>query len=71
MGSRQPPDFSALILHKLFSGRPRDIEDIHGVIQIKGDTLEWEYIERWAGEFSSVPGRENLSDVLREIRSQY
>ncbi|MFC1627881.1 nucleotidyl transferase AbiEii/AbiGii toxin family protein [Gemmatimonadota bacterium] len=58
-----------LILHKLFSGRPRDIEDIHGVVQIKGDTIEWEYIERWTDEFSLVPGRENLPDILSEIRS--
>ncbi|MFC1529794.1 nucleotidyl transferase AbiEii/AbiGii toxin family protein [Gemmatimonadota bacterium] len=58
-----------LILHKLFSGRARDIEDIHGIILLRGESLDWEYMERWAREFSAVPGREDLPDLLNEIRS--
>jgi len=58
-----------LILHKLFSGRPRDIEDIRGVVLIRGESLDWDYIEHWADEFSAVPGWENLIDLLSDIRS--
>ncbi len=58
-----------LILHKLFSGRPRDIEDVQGVIRIRGETLDWDYIELWAGKFSAVAGREHILDQLKNIRS--
>ncbi len=58
-----------LILHKLFSGRPRDIEDIRGVIRIRGEALDWAYIEQWAEEFRAVADREGILDQLRDIRS--
>ena len=58
-----------LILHKLFSGRPRDIEDIQGVVQVKGEVLDWAYIEKWAREFTEIAGREGILDQLIEIRS--
>ena len=58
-----------LILHKLFSGRPRDIEDIRGVVRIRGESLDWDYIGYWTEEFSAVSGKENLPALLSEIRS--
>jgi len=58
-----------LILHKLFAGRPRDIEDAAGVVMIKGDSLDWDYLEGWVEEFSSVPGRETMPETLNQIRS--
>jgi len=58
-----------LILHKLFSARPRDIEDIRGVVRIRGEVLDWDYIEQWAGEFAVIPGRQDILDQLRDIRS--
>ena len=57
-----------LILHKLFSGRPRDIEDIQGVVLMKGNELDWDYIEKWAAEFTSIPDRENLLDQVEELK---
>ncbi len=60
-----------LILHKLFSGRPRDIEDIEGVVRIRNEELDWGYIEKWAGEFTSIAGRENLLEQVRTIRSEH
>ncbi|MFC1595524.1 nucleotidyl transferase AbiEii/AbiGii toxin family protein [Gemmatimonadota bacterium] len=59
-----------LILHKLFSGRPRDIEDVRGVIRLRGRALDWEYLEQWAEEFSTLPGREHLLDQVRKIKSE-
>lgn len=61
-----PPD--GLILHKLFAGRARDIEDVRGVVRRKGGELDWEYLERWAEEFASVPGRERLPEQVADIR---
>lgn len=63
MGSHQTPDFVDLILHKLFSGRPRDIEDIQGVVQVSGEVLDWAYIEQWAREFTAIPGRQPWLNV--------
>lgn len=59
-----------LLLHKLFAGRPRDIEDAHGVVRRKGAELDWEYMERWAREFAAIPGREELPEELRRLRER-
>jgi hypothetical protein len=59
-----------LILHKLFAGRPRDEEDALSVVRRKGRQLDWAYLERWAREFSSVPGRERLPARIARLRTQ-
>lgn len=59
-----------LIIHKLFAGRPRDLEDVIGVVRRKGSELDWPYIERWANEFAKVPGREKLPVEVARLRSQ-
>lgn len=57
-----------LIIHKLFAGRPRDLEDAMGVVRRRAESLDWPYIERWIAEFAAVPGRENLPALLEELR---
>lgn len=57
-----------LILHKLFAGRPRDIEDARGVVRRKGEELDWDYLGRWAREFASVAGREGLPGQVEALR---
>ncbi|MGH7470968.1 MAG: nucleotidyl transferase AbiEii/AbiGii toxin family protein [Longimicrobiales bacterium] len=59
-----------LILHKLFAGRARDLEDVSGIIQRQSTTLDWDYIQTWALEFSAVPGREAMVDTLEALRRQ-
>ena len=59
-----------LIIHKLFAGRPRDIEDAEGVVRRKGGELDWDYLRRWVADFALVPGRENLPDALEGLRSE-
>lgn len=58
-----------LILHKLFAGRPRDIEDIVGVVRRKGADIDWGYVEHWADRFAGVPGREDLPERVRRLKS--
>ena len=58
-----------LLLHKLFAGRPRDLEDVAGVVRRKGEQIDWEYVETWAREFAEIPGREALPDLVRRLRS--
>ncbi len=59
-----------LIIHKLFAGRPRDLEDAVGVVQRSGARLDWTYVERWVAEFARLPGREDLPRQLAELRRQ-
>jgi hypothetical protein len=71
VGSRKVPFATAedLILHKLFAGRPRDLEDAAGVVRRKGLELDWHYLERWAREFAVIPGREDLPAQLAALRA--
>lgn len=57
-----------LVLHKLFAGRPRDLEDAASVVRRKGETLDWRYIEKWAAQFVTVPGRERILDAVADLR---
>jgi len=57
-----------LIIHKLFAGRPRDLEDAIGVVARRRDSLDWDYLERWALEFSAVPGREEMPRQVADLR---
>jgi hypothetical protein len=72
VGGSQVPFASAedLILHKLFAGRPRDVEDAAGVVRRKGRTLDWPYLRRWAIEFSGVPGREQLPEQVQALEAE-
>jgi predicted nucleotidyltransferase len=57
-----------LIIHKLFAGRARDLEDAVGVARRRGNALDWGYVERWAREFASIPGREDLLARVAALR---
>ncbi|HUF51077.1 MAG TPA: hypothetical protein VMN60_09605 [Longimicrobiales bacterium] len=71
VGSREVPFATAedLVIHKLFAGRPRDLEDAAGVVRRKGPELDWEYLARWAREFAVIPGREDLPDQVAALRA--
>lgn len=57
-----------LLIHKLFAGRPRDLEDVVGVIRRQRGKIDWPYIERWLREFEVLPGRSDLSSRLAQLR---
>lgn len=57
-----------LVLHKLFAGRARDLEDAADVVRRQGEKLDWEYLTRWAESFAEIPGREGMTGQLRELR---
>lgn len=59
-----------LLLHKLFAGRPRDLEDAAGVVRRKGEEVDWEYVRRWAEEFAKIPGREEMPGRVEELREK-
>ena len=49
------------IIHKLFAGRPLDIEDAKSIVNNTRD-LDKSYLKRWLKDFSGVAGR----DLVRE-----
>lgn len=56
-----------LILHKLFAGRPRDMEDVEGVVRRQAAGLDWAYLKSWATRFGEVPGREGMLGLVEAL----
>lgn len=59
-----------LIIHKLLAGRRLDQEDAVSVVRRKADAIDWDYLERWAGEFAAVPRREDMPVSLTRLRDE-
>jgi len=55
-----------LIIHKLVAGRPRDIEDVAGVV-LRKPSLDEEYLIRWLASFRDVVKRD-LVDEFRTLK---
>jgi Nucleotidyltransferase of unknown function (DUF6036) len=53
-----------LIIHKLVAGRPRDLEDVAGIL-LRHEQLDERYLERWLPVFKTVVHR----DLLAEFRT--
>lgn len=53
-----------LIIHKLVAGRPRDIEDIAGILARK-PSLDEEYLVQWLASFHEVVQK----DLVREFKA--
>jgi methyl coenzyme M reductase gamma subunit len=44
-----------VIVHKMIAGRPRDLEDVRGIL-LKNPTFDEAYIRRWLAEFDTSLG---------------
>jgi Nucleotidyl transferase AbiEii toxin, Type IV TA system len=61
-----------VIIHKIFAGRPRDLEDAR-IIILKNKNLNWAYVENWLKNFdASVEGHNFLKiyNSIKERRNQ-
>jgi len=58
-----------LLIHKLFAGRPRDLDDAEGIVRRQATRLDWAYLERWVTEFAQVPGRVGMPAALARLKS--
>jgi hypothetical protein len=54
-----------LIIHKAVAGRPRDIEDIEGIVYRQGNSLDVEYIRLWLREFAAALENPELSNRFK------
>ena len=59
-----------VIIHKLFAGRPRDLEDVKTIL-LKNSSLDVPYIQRWLKDFDqSLPEKSlltNFQDILKSV----
>lgn len=55
-----------LIIHKVVAGRPRNLEDVKGVL-LKKPVLDLDYIQHWLSEFDRSLNR-NMLRVFHEMR---
>jgi hypothetical protein len=60
-----------LIIHKLFAGRPRDIEDIRGVLARKQGKVDREYLRYWIRQFAQIEGKAHLLPRLEELLAEW
>lgn len=62
-----------VIIHKIFAGRPRDLEDVHSIM-IKNPDVDREYVKRWLKEFEQAPEKAGLlkafEDALRRVEGE-
>jgi predicted nucleotidyltransferase len=57
-----------LVIHKMFAGRPRDLEDVRGVL-VRHPECDREYVERWLAEFEDamgIPFRERFLEIVSD-----
>lgn len=58
-----------LIIHKIIAGRPRDLEDVNGIL-LKNPNADRKYIRRWLKEFQSSleePFLQRFDDLTKSL----
>jgi hypothetical protein len=50
-----------LIVHKLVAGRPRDLEDVRGILAHNKE-LDGEYLKKWLPTFREIVGKDLLAE---------
>lgn len=59
-----------LLIHKVVAGRPRDLEDVRGVL-LKAEAVDLPYVHEWLGAFSQALGQpflDTFEALYRETR---
>lgn len=55
-----------LIIHKIFAGRPRDLEDVRSVL-LRNQDIDMDYIRQWLGEFDESVESASFTKTFDEI----
>lgn len=55
-----------VIIHKIFAGRPRDIEDVRSII-LKNPQIDTQYIKGWLKEFDASSDKKDFLKTFEEI----
>ncbi len=51
-----------IIIHKIIAGRPRDLEDVKGILNHQKQKIDFIYINNWLKQFSESLGKNFLHD---------
>ena len=55
-----------VIIHKIFAGRPRDMEDIRHIV-IKNPSIDRAYIRKWLRKFDKSGEAKGFTDMFNQI----
>jgi hypothetical protein len=55
-----------VVIHKIFAGRPRDLEDAEGLL-VKNQNADRDYIAKWLAEFDRAMGTTEFTARFAEI----
>ncbi len=55
-----------VIIHKIVAGRPRDMEDIRGIL-LKVPDIDITYVRQWLNDFSNASGEDDIKERFEEI----
>ncbi len=55
-----------VIIHKIFAGRPRDLEDVRSIV-IKNPDVDRNYIRKWLKEFDKASEKKGFLKTFEEI----
>jgi predicted nucleotidyltransferase len=58
-----------LIIHKIFAGRPRDLEDVRSVL-IRNEGLDVRHIRKWLKEFEISSEKKDLLKSFEQILTE-
>jgi len=58
-----------IIIHKIFSGRARDIEDVRAIM-IKNPDYDASYVKKWLAEFDKASGDKKFREIFKNIQRQ-
>lgn len=54
-----------LIIHKIFAGRPRDLEDVR-ILAVKNPGLDRAYVEKWLKQFDRALPKKHFLKIFRK-----
>lgn len=57
-----------VIIHKIVAGRPRDLEDVRGIL-LRNPDIDIDYIRLWLNEFSEALGDDEIVKRLEIIKT--
>jgi hypothetical protein len=60
-----------LVIYKLISPRPRDYEDVRGVIRRQGQTLDDAYVLYWLRQFELALDDSTLVSTYKRVRREF
>ncbi len=55
-----------VIIHKIFAGRPRDIEDARSII-LKNPNIDIKYIRKWLSEFDASSDKKGFWEIFENL----